>query len=144
MIASLKPFTPKQLTTIRTLGAQRGPGVAYAPGSPSLLEWKQLAAENPETFCSTYRYNVCAPTDDKPFFFNMKRLSQIGESLPAVYSYTIDPYMVLGITLGLLMILCGSHLEYLWRWSGGVPDPQRPPCCSSWQSGSVTWAWRSS
>jgi hypothetical protein len=127
VIASLKPFTPKQLTTIRTLGAQRGPGVAYAPGSPSLLEWKQLAAENPETFCSTYRYNVCAPTDDKPFFFNMKRLSQIGESLPAVYSYTIDPYMVLGITLGLLMILCavafGVPLAMVRRRS-------RPPATS--------------
>jgi hypothetical protein len=107
VIASLKPFTPAQLRTIRTLGAQRGPGVAYIRGGPYLLEWKQLASQDPETFCSTYKYNVCPPTDDKPFFFNMKRLGQIGQSLPQVYDYTVDPYMVLGITLGLLTLLCG-------------------------------------
>jgi hypothetical protein len=106
VIASLKPFTPAQLTTIRTLAAQRGRGVAYIPGGPDKFQWKQLAQLGPEAFCATYQYNVCAPTDNKPFFFNMKRLSQIATPLPAVYDYSVDPYMVLGITLGLLIILC--------------------------------------
>jgi len=106
VIASLKPFTPAQLATIRTLGAQRGPGVAMIPGGPDKLQWKQLASMGPEAFCSSFQYNVCAPTDNQPFFFNMKRLDQIATPLPAVYDYSVDPYMVLGITLVLLVILC--------------------------------------
>jgi hypothetical protein len=106
VMASLAPLTPAQISTARTLGSQRGIGVAYVPGGPFMLQWKQLAKMGPEAFCSGYQYNVCAPTDNQPFFFNMKRLNQIFEPLPAVYSYSVDPYMVLGITLLFLTLLC--------------------------------------
>lgn len=107
VMASLKPFTPHQLATIRTLGRERGIGVAYAPGGPFMLQWKQLARTSPEAFCNSFQYNVCPSTDNQPFFFNMKRLSQLFQPLPSVYIYSIDPYMVLGITLLFLVVLCG-------------------------------------
>ena len=52
--------------------------MAYAPGGPYQREWAQLAvAESPREFCEGYRVNVCPPTDDKPFFFNMTRIGDI-------------------------------------------------------------------
>jgi hypothetical protein len=50
--------------------------------------------------------NVCAPTDDKPFFFNMRRLSDIGAKPLPGYLYSIDPFKVLVLTLGILAVLC--------------------------------------
>jgi hypothetical protein len=127
VIGSLTPFTPAQLSQIRTLAPVRARFVAFAPGGPNRLQWRQLARTTPEAFCTTYRYNVCPPTDNQPFFFNMKRLSQIFQPLPSVYSYTVDPYMVLGITLLILIALCllafGLPLAL-------VPSRSRPPVAS--------------
>ena len=120
VIGSLKPFTPTQLSLIRTLAPVRARFVAFAPGGPNRLQWRQLARSTPEAFCTTYRYNVCPPTDNQPFFFNMKRLSQIFQPLPAVYSYTVDPYMVLGITLLILIALSPPGLRLAF---GPRPQP---------------------
>ena len=62
-------------TEIRELADERGLGVAYAPGGPYQREWAQLArrAESPMEFCEGYSVDVCPPTDNKPFFFNMTR-----------------------------------------------------------------------
>src|SRR3954452_24840668 len=50
--------------------------------------------------------DVCAPTDDKPFFFNMRRLQDVGEAPPAGYLYSVDPFRVLLLTLAILVVLC--------------------------------------
>jgi hypothetical protein len=50
--------------------------------------------------------DVCAPTDDKPFFFNMRRLQDFGASPPPGYLYSIEPFKVLILTLGILAVLC--------------------------------------
>lgn len=102
-LAQLRPWTPAQLTRLRRLAARQGLQIAYAPGGPDQLEWAQLArAPSLEAFCSGYRLNVCPPTDDKPFFFNMTRLSGIGSHQPG-YIYTTDPLLVLLMTLAILL-----------------------------------------
>jgi hypothetical protein len=107
VLARETPWTPAELARIRTLAAQRGDGVAYAPGGPYKLEWAQLArAPSWQEFCSHYRLDVCPPTDDKPFFFQMTRLSHVGQATPPGYFFSVDPFYILLITLGILLVLC--------------------------------------
>ena len=113
VLARLRPFTPAELAHIRALARERGEGVAFAPGGPYQLEWAQLArAPSVHAFCSSYRFDVCAPTDNRPFFFNMKRLSDIGNAPPPGYIYAVDPFAVLLVTLGILAVLAAPRS---WR-----------------------------
>jgi hypothetical protein len=106
VLARLEPWTPSELARVRTLARQRGGGVAFAPGGPYQLEWARLAAApSVQAFCSSYRLNVCAPTDDKPFFFNMTRLGSITAGARPGYVYTVDPLLILLITLVILFAL---------------------------------------
>ena len=108
VLARRKPWTEDELTRVRRLARERGQGVAYAPGGPYFREWRELArADSPQRFCESYRLDVCAPTDDKPFFFNMRRVSDIGESQPPGYTYAVDPLLVLGATLAIMAVLAG-------------------------------------
>jgi Spermine/spermidine synthase domain len=105
VLAKLKPYTPEELAQIRTLAEERGDGVAFAPGGPYRDEWKQLAqAPSWQSFCRSYHLNVCPPTDDKPFFFNMQRLTQVGNQ-GSGYFFTTAPYTILMLTLGILAVL---------------------------------------
>jgi hypothetical protein len=107
VLAQLSPFTPSQLTRMERLASERGARVAFAPGGPYRLEWKQLArASSLEAFCSGYRVDVCPTTDDKPFFLNFERLGQIGQATPPGYLFTVKPFTVLLVALGILLALC--------------------------------------
>jgi hypothetical protein len=111
VLARLRPFTGAELTRVRRLARQRGLGVAYAPGGPYRFEWRGLAAaSSPLAFCRSYRLNVCPPTDDKPFFFNMRRLDDLGASLPSGYFYSIDPMVILLVTLAVLVVFSVAAL----------------------------------
>ncbi len=125
ILARLEPYTRDELTTIRRLADERGDGVAMAPGGPYYGPWKELAAANGnwQTFCNDYTLNVCPPTDDKPFFFNMRRLTQIGGS-QAGYQYGIDPYNLLLVTLAILIVLSILGLILPLRLS---TTTERPP-----------------
>jgi hypothetical protein len=106
VLARREPWTDAEVGRIRRLARERGEGVAFAPGGPYRLEWAQLArASSPRAFCEGYRFDVCAPTDDRPFFFNMRRLGDIGAAAPAGYFYAVDPLLVLAVTLGILLVL---------------------------------------
>ncbi len=103
------PFEPDELDRIRALGRERGRGAVFAPGGPYVGEWAALQrASNPASFCSGWRTDVCSPTDDEPFFFHMKRVSDvIGDEGQRAGSVTIpDPLLLLLIALGLLLVLC--------------------------------------
>ena len=101
-----RPWTPAELARVRAAAARERVDVAYAPGGPYRLEWARLArAPSAGSFCSSYRLNVCAPTDDRPFFFNMRRLGDVGRSQPPGYIYSIDPLLVLLLTLAVLAAL---------------------------------------
>ena len=125
VLARMEPFTPRELTLVRRLADERGLGVAYAPGGPYRKEWAGLgASSSPLAFCRSYRLDVCPPTDDKPFFFNMRRLSDVGSSETDGYFYSIDPVLVLLATLLVLVVLSvfAFVLPLLL-----VRGPRRPP-----------------
>jgi hypothetical protein len=100
-----EPWTAAELARVRALARSRGQGVAYAPGGPYALEWRQLhAASSPQAFCDRYRLDVCAPTDDRPFFFQMRRLGSVGHTGQG-YLYSTDPFAVLLVTFAILAVL---------------------------------------
>ena len=106
-----EPFTPDELAQITKLAAERGDGVAFAPGGPYQLEWADLAAaDSPSAFCHSYKLDVCPPTDDRPFFFNMKRLTDVGQQMTG-YSYAVDPVLILFLTFAVILVL--SVLGYV-------------------------------
>jgi hypothetical protein len=107
VLARREPWTPDELARIERLAAERGEGVAFAPGGPYQLEWAELAAaESPRAFCEGYRLDVCPPTDDRPFFFNMKRAADVFSAPPPGYFYAVDPLLVLALALAILALLC--------------------------------------
>jgi hypothetical protein len=125
VLAQLRPFTPRQLARIRRLARERSDGVAFAPGGPYRLEWRALArARSLDAFCSGYRVDVCPPTDDKPFFLNFERLGEVGQPTPPGYLFTVKPFTVLLVVLGILLALCG--LAFLLPL-GLVARSARPP-----------------
>jgi hypothetical protein len=105
ILARTRPWTPAELARVRRLARERGRGVVFAPGGPYRLEWRGLArASSPRAFCEGYRLDVCAPTDDKPFFFNMRRLGSLGGADDG-YIYSVDPFAVLLVTVAILAVL---------------------------------------
>jgi hypothetical protein len=107
VLAQLTRFTASQLARIKRLARERSDGLAFAPGGPYRREWRQLArAPTLDGFCSGYRVDVCPPTDDKPFFLNFERLGQIGQATPPGYLFTVKPFTVLLVALGILLVLC--------------------------------------
>jgi hypothetical protein len=107
VLAKPRAWTARELARMRNLARAQGMQIAMAPGGPYRLEWAALhAAPSPAAFCASYRLNVCAPTDDKPFFFNMRRLGDVFEAPQPGYLYSIDPFRVLLLTLAILAVLC--------------------------------------
>jgi spermine/spermidine synthase len=107
VLARPRPWTQAELARLRTLASRAGVEIAMAPGGPYRLEWAGLhAAPSPAAFCASYRMDVCAPTDDKPFFFNMRRLQDVTKAPPPGYLYSVDPFRVLLLTLAILAVLC--------------------------------------
>jgi hypothetical protein len=105
VLARLEPFTDAELASIRRLADERGAGVAFAAGGPYYGAWADLAhASSWHAFCTSYPLDVCPPTDDKPFFFNMHRIDDIFHVLRD-YPGTVDPSQLLLLTLGILLVL---------------------------------------
>jgi hypothetical protein len=125
VLARKEPWSEAELARIRALAEERGDGVAYAPGGPYRLEWAELAeAPGWQAFCEGYRLDVCPPTDDRPFFFNMTRLGDLAAGQPPGYFYGTDPLRVLGLTLALLLVLCAIAFGLPLLL---VPRGDRPP-----------------
>ncbi len=109
VLVRLEPFTDAELARIRdSLAPARTRGLVFAPGGPYRREWRSLAAAaSPEEFCADYAVNVCAPTDNQPFFLNPVRLGDLGEPLPPGSPFiSRTPYVVLLSALGILTALC--------------------------------------
>jgi hypothetical protein len=103
ILVKLDPFTSAEMAQIRRLAKTRTTGIAFAPGGPYRDAWAKLeAAESPIAFCEGYRLNVCPNTDDEPFFFNMKRLKDLGGESASGSIGVPDPLLVLLITLAIL------------------------------------------
>jgi hypothetical protein len=104
ILARLEPYTASELAKIRRLAEERADGVVFAPDGPYRYEWKGLHEEGWDSFCHGFRVNVCPPTDDKPYFFNMKRIDQAFQR-ESGYRYSTDPYDILLLTLVILVVL---------------------------------------
>lgn len=108
ILARLEPFTPEELARVRRLARERGKGVAFAPGGPFARDWRDLGeAADLESFCRRYPLDVCPPTDDRPFFFNMTRLGRIRFGAPG-YIYSTDPTAILLTTVAVLAVLAAA------------------------------------
>jgi hypothetical protein len=129
VLVGREPFTPAQLARVRELARERTRGLVFAPGVPSRREWRGLtAADSPEAFCESYPVNVCAPTDDKPFFLNPVRLGDLGEEAPAASTFiSRTPFLVLLVALGILTAL--SALAFMLPLVLDRPA-ERPPAGS--------------
>jgi hypothetical protein len=124
VLARARPWTARELAEFRALARERGEGVAFAPGGPNRLEWAALArAPSAQDFCEGYHLDVCPPTDDRPFFFNMRRLGSLGSSGPG-YIYATDPFVVLLVTVAILALL---SLALVAAPLVAVNRAQRPP-----------------
>jgi hypothetical protein len=124
VLARLEPFTPAELDTIRRLADERGDGVVFAPGGPYEGAWADLAsAPGWREFCNDYPLNVCPPNDDKPFFFNMRRPADVFDSQSG-YHYGLDPYQLLLVTLGILVVLSVVALVAPLRLARPVERPR--------------------
>jgi hypothetical protein len=100
-----EPFAPAELEYITRLASERGQGILFGPGANMEGEWRALAeASSIEAFCTAHALNVCPSTDDQPFFFNMRRIRDLGRR-DLGYRFVADPTSVLIVTVGLLLIL---------------------------------------
>ena len=124
ILARMEPFTPAEVARVRRLARERGRGIGFAPGGPYYQEWGALArAPSLEAFCEGYRVDVCPPTDDKPFFFHMKRLADIGGEATSRSLGVPDPMTILVATLGILLALSALAFALPLRL---VPRAGRP------------------
>ncbi|HEX4491690.1 MAG TPA: hypothetical protein VH914_10825 [Acidimicrobiia bacterium] len=123
VLARLRPWTPAELDALKTLAAQRNSSVMFAPGGPYDAEWATIHTQGWQTFCKSYTYNVCPPTDDQPFFFSMRKLGSILN--PPAGAPKNDPVTILLVTL-LTLLGCGlvafAAPLVLLRRSGGAPS----------------------
>jgi hypothetical protein len=135
VLVRLTPFQPREVELIRRLGAERDNapdqrlGVVYAPGGPYEREWRGLAAAgDPRDFCRDYRVDVCAPTDDRPFFFNSTRLGDVvGGSGASSTPLGRTPFVVLLLVLAVLAVLAGGAIVLPLAT---VSRERRPPVAS--------------
>jgi len=128
VLARRERWSAAELARIRRLARERGDGVAFAPGGPYRLEWADLArAPDHESFCRDYRLDVCPPTDERPFFFNMTRLSGLLDKPPPGYFFATDPLRILAVTVAILAVLCVLAFGLPLRL---MPRGARPPASS--------------
>jgi hypothetical protein len=108
VLVRLEPFTDAEVAKVRRLAAERTRGLVFAPEGPYRREWRGLAAaSSPQAFCESYPLDVCAPTDDRPFFLNPVRLADLGDPLPPDSPFiSRTPFVVLLAVLGILLVLC--------------------------------------
>ena len=109
VLAKREPFTDDELRLVRRLAGERAQGVAYAPGGPYAPGWDELAAApDHRAFCEAAAFDYCAPTDDRPFFFNLQRVGHFGETAAPGGLRVPDPTLILAITLAILLVLSAA------------------------------------
>jgi MFS family permease len=109
VLARLRPWTPSELAELVPLAAQRTGGVMFAPDGPYVADWVRLHQQGWDPFCHHYTYDVCPPTDDRPFFFNMRRPSSLLH--PPANGTRNDPISILLLTL--VILLGGALIAFL-------------------------------
>jgi hypothetical protein len=130
ILARLEPYSDEELATIGRLAMERGEGIASSPNGPYFGPWADLArAPTPLAFCRGYRLDVCPPTDDRPFFFNMVRLRDILPDIVSVRAvdptFAIAPMRILITLLAVLSAFCVLAFVVPLRFARN-PQPHPP------------------
>ena len=102
VLARREPWTPDGARPDRAPRgrARRGRRVRPRRPVPARVGAARAAPRARSAFCEGYRLDVCPPTDDRPFFFNMKRAGDVFSAPPPGYFYAVDPLLVLALALG--------------------------------------------
>jgi hypothetical protein len=109
VLAKREPYTEAELRLVRRLVGERAERVAYAPDGPYAQGWDELAAApDHRAFCESAAFDYCAPTDDRPFFFNLQRVGHFGETAAPGGLRVPDPTLILAITLAILLMLSAA------------------------------------
>jgi Spermine/spermidine synthase domain len=101
VLARPRPWTRSELTQLTGLAQERTNGIVFGPDGPYSGEWNDLHVQGWNTFCHHYIYDVCPPTDDQPFFFNMRRPNSLFNPPPNAPKN--DPVSILLVTLVILL-----------------------------------------
>jgi len=109
-LVARQPFTALDRVVLESELSRTGFEVVVAPFSGVDSEYGRiLAGKDLERFYDTYPLDIRAPTDDKPFFFQMLRIQDFGRSLAENW---LDPnrtnlqaIRVLVLLLGIVFVL---------------------------------------
>jgi hypothetical protein len=89
ILVSPSPFSAEDLSVVKRETARLGFEIVVSPEeAQDPLFAEILTREGGEKLARTYPLDLSAPTDDRPFFFHMLRLTDIGDSLAANF---LDP-----------------------------------------------------
>ena len=117
------PFTLEEVEKAEEVSDALGFSILYAPfgrGSGVIREF--VNSEDYETFWEAYSIDITPPTDDRPFFFQMLKLTDIPRlGLRTIFSneekLRVVPIATLGILLALVTLLgLGFILGPLWLY----------------------------
>jgi predicted membrane-bound spermidine synthase len=96
IIVSPQPLSQEEVATLKRVAQQMKFEVVLAPDHASDPTFNAiLEAKDPAAFAATYPFDISPPTDDRPFFFQMVRLQDIFNSVPASDDYVAKPTRVL-------------------------------------------------
>jgi SAM-dependent methyltransferase len=132
LLVGARPFTANEISTLRQWCAMRGFEILLGPGSQSSEIWRQLAgAQEPTAVIESFPLDLRAPTDDRPFFFNMLRLRdafKVRRGQLDLIVANADAVVALAWLLVLVVTLSALFIVVpLWLGrAGGHPVPQAP------------------
>ena len=132
-LVSKRPFTASELATLRAWVAARGWSVVLDPNGSGTVPFTQLVHAEPAVragFLADYPYDVEPVDDDRPFFFQFYRWSNLfgGPESAGGYSITRIPvgYAVLAASLVQMTLLSALFiLGPLWSERSGLRGTPR-------------------
>jgi hypothetical protein len=120
LLMKRSPFTLAEVELVERVAAERGFGFLYAPfGRGTGIVRDFVMSESYPQFWHSYPIDISPPTDDRPFFFQMLRLTDIPrlgwQEVIAGNTLRILPMATLGVLLVLVTsVAAGFILGPLW------------------------------
>ncbi len=126
ILVSASPFAAADVERMRAICRELGFRLAVAPGQAATMPLLKAAAtgEGLDEMKKTWPYRLEAPTDDRPFFFNLLSLARLPEVAAALAD---DSHVnVLKSLLGLLATVAGLSLACIAAPLALAPAGLRP------------------